>query len=188
MSHPLLAGERVIAVERGHPAILVPAAALTALAVAVLVFLVHLAPAQIGGWATGGAKSIAFAAICAAGLLWFLLRFLEWRCETYTLTSQRIVLSRGVISRLTESIDLDRVQDIIVRKTLADRLIRAGSVEIDSAARDGVEVLRLIPRPDRFYTEILQAVQDHRRLSVGYAWPAGEAMPPATPYGMQGGM
>ncbi len=188
MTHPLLAGETVIAVERRHAAILVPAGALTALTVAVLVFLIHLVPAQVGSWATGGAKTIAFAAVGAAALLWFLLRFLEWRLETYTLTSQRIVLSSGVLSRLTESIALDRVQDIVVRKTLLNRMVHAGSVEIDSAGRDGIEVLRLIPRPDRFYTEILQAAHDYQRLLVGYPWPAAAPAPPPSPSGVQGGV
>lgn len=189
MTHDLLAGETVIAVERRHPAILVPAAALSVLGIAILVFLIRLVPVRVGTWPTGGAKAIAITVVCAVLALWFLLRVLEWRVETYTLTSQRMVLSSGVISRLTESIALDRVQDILVRKTLAARLIHAGSMEIDSAGRDGIEVLRLIPHPDRFYTEILQAVQDHQRLRLAQAWPAGvPAAPPAFPSGVQGGV
>ena len=63
-----------------------------------------------------------------------------------------------------------------MRRPLADRLIGAGSVEIQSAGRDGTEILRLVPRPDRFYTQILQAIEDYRHLA---AYPAGEAGPAA---------
>ena len=73
------------------------------------------------------------------------LRLLRWRFQTYTLTSHRIVLARGVVSRVTESIALDRIQDTVVRRPLADRLIGAGSLEIQSAGRDGTEILGWCP-------------------------------------------
>ena len=63
-----------------------------------------------------------------------------------------------------------------MRRPLADRLIGAGSVEIQSAGRDGTEILRLVPHPDRFYTQILQAIEDYRHL---VAYPAGETEPTA---------
>jgi len=123
---------------------------------------------------------------------WFLVRLLRWRLQTYTLTTHRIVLSRGIISRVTESIALDRIQDIVVRRPLAERLIRSGVVEIDSAGRDGIEVLRMIPHPNRFYTEVLQAVEEYRRLSMGLPPSTGvapaAAFPPPPPPVRGGGL
>ncbi|HYA01143.1 MAG TPA: PH domain-containing protein [Candidatus Binatia bacterium] len=194
MAPPLLSGETPISTQRQHPAVLVPAGVIAALCIAVPLLLIHLVPARIAGHDTGEAKLIASVVIAVVVALWFLLRVLQWRFQTYTLTSHRIVMSRGVISRVMESISLDRVQDIVVRRPIADRLIGSGSIEIDSAGRDGVEVLRLIPHPNRFYTQVLQAVEDHRRLSMGYPSPGteppGPAAPPTlppTPYGMAGG-
>lgn len=181
MPTQLLSGETVVATERQHPAVLVPAAVVAILCIAVPAVLIHLIPTRVGSFNTATVKLIATAAIAVLVLLWLLVRVLRWRFTTYTLTSHRIVMSSGVISRITKSINLDRVQDIVVRKPIAQRLIHAGSVEIDAAGRDGVEVLRLIPRPDRFYTEILQAVENHRQLSVGYPLAAGAPPPGSYP-------
>jgi membrane protein YdbS with pleckstrin-like domain len=174
----LLAGETVIITQRKHVAVLVPAGAVAVLCIGVLVFLIHLVPGRVLNHATGTVTAIADVVVVVVFLLWFLVRFLRWRMETYTLTTHRIVLSRGVISRVMESIALDRIQDMVVRRPFIERLIRSGVVEIDSAGRDGVEVLHLIPRPQRFYTAVLQAVEDYRRLGMGYPLPV-EGQPAA---------
>jgi uncharacterized membrane protein YdbT with pleckstrin-like domain len=179
MAPHLLAGETVIATERQHVAVLVPAALVALVCLAAPLVLIQLVPNRVGGVNVSTAKAIADAVVAVVVVGWFLLRFLRWRCQTYTLTTHRIVLARGVVSRVSESIALDRIQDTVVRRPLADRLIGAGSVEIQSAGRDGTEILRLVPRPDRFYTEILQAIEDYRRLAAGYPTPAEPGVPPA---------
>jgi uncharacterized membrane protein YdbT with pleckstrin-like domain len=176
MAPHLLEGETVVATERQHVAVLVPAAVVALVCLAVPLVLIQLVPARVGSANVSGAKAIADAVVAVVVVGWLLLRVLRWRCQTYTLTSHRIVLARGVVSRVTESIALDRIQDTVVRRPLADRLIGAGSVEIQSAGRDGTEILRLVPRPDRFYTQILQAIEDYRHL---LAYPAGETEPAA---------
>jgi len=181
MAPHLLAGENVVATERQHVAVLVPAALVAIVCLGVPLVLIQLIPGTVGGHNVSGAKAIADAVVAVVVAGWFLYRVLRWRLQTYTLTTHRIVLSRGVVSRVSESIGLDRIQDTVVRKPLADRLIGAGSVEIQSAGRDGTEVLRLVPRPERFYTQILQATEDYRRLAMAY--PAAEAGPPAYPQG-----
>jgi uncharacterized membrane protein YdbT with pleckstrin-like domain len=173
----LLAGESLIATERQTGASLAPAVIGAALAAGLPIFLLHLVPARVLNHPTGEPVGIATAAVAGLVALWLLVRILGWRLQTYTLTTHRIVLCRGVLSRTTESIGLDRVQDVVVRRPLSARLIRAGSIEIDSAGRDGSEVLRLIPRPQRFYTEILQAVDDHARMRMAYYPPPPAGVP-----------
>lgn len=162
---PLLAGEAVIARERQHPAVLVPAAIAALVGAAAPVILIQLVPGQVLGHATGEPKLVADLVIGVGAVLWFLARMLSWRYRTCTLTTHRIVMASGVLSRLTESIALDRVQDIVVRRPLAGRLIGSGTLEIASAGRDGVEVLRLIRRAESFQAALLQAIEDHRLLS-----------------------
>ncbi|MGO8686215.1 MAG: PH domain-containing protein [Candidatus Dormibacteria bacterium] len=191
MTSHLLAGESVIAVERQHVAVLVPAAAVAVVCLGVPLVLIQLVPGTVLGHGVGTAKAIADAVVAVVVAGWFLLRVLRWRCQTYTLTTHRIVLSRGVVSRVTESIALDRIQDTVVRRPLADRLIRSGSVEIQSAGRDGTEILRLVPRPERFYTQILQAIEDYRHLALGYEVPETAAEGPEqqpVPRGAGGGV
>ena len=174
---PLLAGESVIASERRHPAVLVPAAVGAAAAVAAPITLIHLVPARVLGHPTGGPKLIADLVIAAAVAVWFLGRALGWRYRTCTLTTHRVVMASGVLSRVTESIALDRVQEVVVRRPLGARLIGCGTLEISSAGRDGVEVLSLIPHAERFSAAVLQAIEDHRHLGAAGA----AALPGARP-------
>ena len=192
MAPHLLAGENVVTTERQHVAVLVPAAVVALVCLAVPLVLIQLVPDRVASRDVTGVKAIADAVVAVVVVGWFLLRVLRWLCQTYTLTSHRIILARGVVSRVTESIALDRIQDTMVRKPLANRLIGAGSVEIQSAGRDGTEILRLVPRPDRFYTQILQAIEDYRLIAYPAAVPeaAGEppehVPPPALPGGVAG--
>jgi uncharacterized membrane protein YdbT with pleckstrin-like domain len=162
----LLSGESVITVERQHVAVLVPAVLVAIVCLGVPLVLIQLVPGSAFGKSTGTVKAVADAVVAVLVVGWFVIRVLRWRCESYTLTTHRIILSKGVISQVSESIGLDRIQDTVVRRPFAERLIGAGSVEIQSAGRDGTEVLRLVPRPDRFYTQILQAIEDYRRLGA----------------------
>jgi uncharacterized membrane protein YdbT with pleckstrin-like domain len=188
MTPHLLSGETVVATERQHVAVLVPAPLVAVICLGVLLVLIQLVPDQVSGTRVSGAKAIADAVVAVVVVAWYLFRVLRWRFQTYTLTSHRMILARGVISRVTESIALDRIQDTVVRRPFADRLIGAGSLEIQSAGRDGTEVLRLVPKPDRFYTQILQAIEDYRVIAYpGAAEQEGRAMPPA-PQGSAGGV
>jgi membrane protein YdbS with pleckstrin-like domain len=192
MAAHLLEGEREIDTEREHVLVLFPAVGAGVVGAAALLLLLQLVPRHLLGRDITGVRLIVDAVVVLVMAAWIGVRVLRWRCRTYTLTTHRIILSRGVLSRVTESIGLDRVQDTVMRRPLLERLIRAGNIEIDSAGRDGVEVLRLIPRAARFYTEILQAVEN-LRLGDGSAVPergeAGYAPPAPAPRGsVQGGL
>lgn len=188
MALHLLSGESVVTTERQHVLILVPVTLVAVICLGLPLILIQLVPDHVGSTNVSGAKAIADAVVAVVVVAWYLFRVLRWRFQTYTLTSHRMILARGVISRVTESIALDRIQDTVVRRPFADRLIGAGSLEIQSAGRDGTEVLRLVPKPDRFYTQILQAIEDYRVIAYpGAAEQEGRAMPPA-PQGSAGGV
>lgn len=188
MTLHLLSGESVVAIERQHVLALVPVTLVAVICLGLPLILIQLVPNQVGGTNVSGAKAIADAVVAVVVVAWYLLRVLRWHFHTYTLTTHRIVLASGVVSRVTKSLALDRIQDTVVRRPLADRLIGAGSLEIQSAGRDGTEVLRLVPRPDRFYTQILQAIENYRVMAYpGAAEQGGRAASPA-PQGSAGGV
>ncbi len=188
MAPHLLNGETVVTTERQHLAVLVPVTLLAVICLGLPLVLIQLVPNQVSGTDVSGAKAIADAVVAVVVAAWYLLRILRWRFQTYTLTTHRIVLSRGVVSRVTESIALDRIQDTVVRRPLADRLIGAGSLEIQSAGRDGTEVLHLVPKPDRFYTQILQAIEDYRVIAYPGGAEQGERTAPPALQGSTGGV
>jgi membrane protein YdbS with pleckstrin-like domain len=182
MTLQLLANENVVTMRRQHWITIVPAAVGALVAVIVAIVLTAVLPATVGGTSLSGIKGALVAVIILLAVVALAIKVLRWRFATYTLTNRRIVVSRGVISRITESIALDRVQDTVVRKPLAERLIHAGDVEIESAGRDGVEVLHRIPDPDTFYNYMLQAIEDHRvGATSGTSRPEPLAAPAAEP-------
>jgi uncharacterized membrane protein YdbT with pleckstrin-like domain len=162
MATQLMQGEQRIALARQHWLVVAPAFLVLAVALAAGLAILVAFPTVVGGHDITGVKRIVALVLMIATALWTLGEFLRWRFVTYLLTDRRIVLERGVISRVTESISLDRVQNTVIKRPLGDRLIGAGNIEIESAGRDGVEELHRVPRAQSFYNEILQAIEGMR--------------------------
>jgi membrane protein YdbS with pleckstrin-like domain len=181
----LLQDEREIRVAHEHWSVFVPVVGGCAMAVAAVAWLVGVAPADVSGHSLAGVKQLLLLAAVAIAMLSFTGRWLSWRCTTYTLTDRRVLVGRGVLSRHTESIALDRVQDTAVRQSLLARLVGYGDVEIESAGRDGVAVLARIHDPQGFSNDLLTAVEAHRfgRPAAASTAPAPAPPPPPTPRG-----
>ncbi len=92
-----------------------------------------------------------------AVIIYVAVQYLEWRSINFELTTHRVMFSAGVFSRSTESIALDRIQNIRVHQSFRARMVDAGDIEIESAGRDGSEVLHLIRDPQGFVSAVMQA-------------------------------
>jgi uncharacterized membrane protein YdbT with pleckstrin-like domain len=112
-------------------------------------------PTKIGSLSIITVKTAILLILVIGSVLWAGFRILRWRFATYHLTDRRIVMEGGILSRTAETIPLDRIQNTVIHRPLGDRLIGAGDIEIESAGRDGVEVLHRIPRAEAFYNELL---------------------------------
>lgn len=179
----LLQDEREIRVTRQHWSIFVPVVGGCLLVVAVLAFLVKVLPSDVSGHSLDGARSFVLVLGVAGAALFLTLRWLRWHYTTFTLTDRRVMVGTGVLSRHTESIALDRVQDTAVRQSLLARLFRAGDLEIESAGRDGSEVLARIHDPQGFSSDLLNAVEAHRTGRPYFPEEPGSAPPGASGYG-----
>lgn len=158
----LLPGEQPLAQVRQHWSVVaapVAGGVLVLVAGAVALFVI---PESVAGVQLGSVRLGIFVVLFIAGLTWAAVHWLRWQLTTFMLTDRRIISEGGVISRYSESITLDRVQNTTLRRPLVDRLIGAGEIEIESAGRDGVEVMHRIPHASMFYTRMLQAIQDVR--------------------------
>jgi len=168
----MIAGERPILIVRQYWLVLVPHFVGAFVALIVGWVVIGLIPDEFLGHHVGG-----FRALFDLALLLLLAgvtvgAWLRWRYQSYMLTDHRIVASTGVVARQTESIALDRIQDIRVRQTLSRRMIHCGDVEIDVAGRDGSEVLDFILEPQAFMNELLSVIEAHR---MGQYVPATQA-------------
>src|ERR1039457_3284033 len=148
MPTQLMPGERSIALVRQHWSVL-------AGHVLGAIVLIAKLPSTIGSASITTVKTVIVLILVVGSLLWAGMRILRWRFATYHLTDRRIVMEGGILSRTAETISLDRIQNTVIHRPLGDRLIGAGDIEIESAGRDGVEVLHRIPKAEAFYNELL---------------------------------
>ncbi len=82
----------------------------------------------------------------------------------YRLTTQRLFVERGLLSRTIDQTELIRVDDVRIHKTVVDRLCGLGSLRVMSTDRSDTE-LRLdgIAQPD----VIADAIREHMRRLRG---------------------
>ncbi len=107
-------------------------------------------------------RAIIFLAVLVVLALYAGVAILRWRARRYVLTSQRMLLAEGLLSKLSKSIFLDRVQDISSYQSLWGRLWGYGNLEVEAAGRDAREILYRIPNPNAFRNALFQQVQTYR--------------------------
>ena len=117
---------------------------------------------------------VTLAALALLGL-WAIITWLRWNGTSVTITDQRVILDRGVLSRSSKIVPIDRVQDVSTRQPVLGRILGYGTVEIDAAGSQGAELLDHVPSPNRFRDEVFVQSERLRR-------PAGESQPsPSSP-------
>ncbi|MGH7686856.1 MAG: PH domain-containing protein [Candidatus Dormibacteria bacterium] len=162
MPADLMPGEQSLLLVRQHWSVIVGPVAGGVLVLLAGIAALVLAPENVGGVHLGAVRAVIGIALLVAALAWTLIHYLRWRSLTYLLTDRRIIVAGGVLSRFSESIALDRIQNTVLRRSLADRMLGAGEIELESAGRDGVEAMRRIPHPAQFYNLLEQAMHDRR--------------------------
>jgi uncharacterized membrane protein YdbT with pleckstrin-like domain len=100
----------------------------------------------------GTSRTIVIAAIIVVGfvlLCWLSFTpWIQWRTTHYVFTSHRVLIRRGVLRRTGRDISMQRISDVAFSQSLWDRMVRAGTLTIESAGEQGQEVLTNIPRSD----------------------------------------
>lgn len=82
---------------------------------------------------------------------------------TYTITNQRLTIETGLLSREMHETRLERVQNVNVRQTMAQRMLFVGNVDFDTAA--GAEydfTFRGVGEPRRIVRTVDRALRELR--------------------------
>lgn len=112
------------------------------LAVAGLAGLVALAPIPGG--------SVVGAVLLGVGLVLVGIAAVACLRYRYELTTRRAVTREGLVSRHTSEIQLDDVRNVVVQRSVADRLLGLGSISLSTAGQAGMEItFRSIRDPQR---------------------------------------
>jgi uncharacterized membrane protein YdbT with pleckstrin-like domain len=73
---------------------------------------------------------------------------LRWRTTHYVVTTHRLLFREGILARRGRDLGLSRITDVSFRQTLWERIVRSGTLTIESAGDRGATVLRQIPDSD----------------------------------------
>lgn len=156
----LVAGERLVA--RFHPhwkTVLRPLLILAATVVALLIVLI-VAPSGVSALGVRlalGALALLIIVIFTA------MPLLRWRTTSYELTSRRLRLRAGIISRRGRDFPLMRISDVSFAQGLLDRLLGCGRLIVESPGEHGQLVLTEIPRVQYVQSMLFQLVEDEQQ-------------------------
>jgi uncharacterized membrane protein YdbT with pleckstrin-like domain len=112
--------------------------------------------------ATAAQLAIAVVAILAL-MLWLTVPVLRWRTTTYELTTRRLRVREGIVTRRGRDIPLVRINDVSFEKGLLDRLLGAGRLVVESAGEHGQILLNDIPHVEQVQGTLFRLVEEEQR-------------------------
>jgi uncharacterized membrane protein YdbT with pleckstrin-like domain len=109
---------------------------------------------------------LVFVAILA---LTILVGFLRRIGTSYTITSERLHIKRGLLSRSVQQTKLERVQNVNTDQSFFERVLRIGTVDFDTAGTDDSDfTFSGVANPE----EVVSAVDRAQRAAPGATPPA----------------
>jgi uncharacterized membrane protein YdbT with pleckstrin-like domain len=128
-------------------------ALIIAAVLAVLLFGTELVPvARVGVGAVALALAIVFVAV----------PLLRWWTTSYELTTRRLRLRAGIITRRGRDFPLSRISDVSFAQGLLDRILGCGRLVVESPGEHGQLVLTEIPRVQQVQATLFQLVEDEQ--------------------------
>lgn len=135
---------------------------------ALVLILATAAAAFLAGYVNtlaweSSAKNIVFLVIAAVWLIligWLSIwPFLNWWTTHFVITDRRVMFRHGLITRSGIDIPLARINSVEFRHGLLDRILRTGTLIIESASQDPLE-FHDIPQVERVHSLLYHEVFD----------------------------
>ncbi|WP_045822152.1 PH domain-containing protein [Williamsia herbipolensis] len=133
-----------------------------------LIFLVVTALAGVAAGYTssdlsGSTRSvlwIVIAVVWAVVVVWFFLRpLISWRTTHFVLTDRRVTFRNGILTRSGIDIPLQRINSVEFRHGVIDRMLRTGTLIIESASEDPLS-FDDIPQVEKVHSLLYHEVFD----------------------------
>jgi len=145
----LLPHERQVITVHQHPAVLI---------MPILETLVGLA---IAGWLSDSLAHGNGTAILVIWVLWGLVlvrlavKVCEWSVNYFVVTSQRMLLSTGIVTHKVNMMPLSKVTDMSFQRSATGRILGYGEFIVESAGQDqALRNVRFLPYPEQLYLEV----------------------------------
>jgi uncharacterized membrane protein YdbT with pleckstrin-like domain len=89
--------------------------------------------------------------------------YLDIRFRVYTISSQRIRVTRGILSKRSDGLELYRVDDTLLFEPLLLRIVRKGNIRLVTSDRSNPTVLvEAVPHVRQLWDEIRHCVEECR--------------------------
>jgi uncharacterized membrane protein YdbT with pleckstrin-like domain len=145
----LLPHEQQVITVRRHPAVLIGPIALTVaglIVAAVLsdTFLQHQGTVLLLVWLAWGLL-----------LLRLVVKAFTWAVDYFVVTSHRMILTSGLVTRKVAMMPLGKVTDMTFQRSFLGRLLGYGTFILESAGQDqALSTVDHIPYPEQLYLEV----------------------------------
>lgn len=84
--------------------------------------------------------------------------------ENYTITTERLKITTGLVSRRVENFELIRIQDLDFKQGLTERMLGIGDIHVRGHDPSNPEiVLRNVPNPEEVYEIVRRAWLEARK-------------------------
>lgn len=128
---------------------------------------------------SGTSESLFYLAHKYSLIIWFVVvlgwilmlvaKYFQWIFTLFVVTSDRIIYRSGVIAKHGVEIPLERVNNINFHQSIFERVIGAGTLEIESAGEDGQTVFSNVRHPDAVQQEIYRRMEANVKKTARYA-------------------
>jgi uncharacterized membrane protein YdbT with pleckstrin-like domain len=124
-----------------------------------LLFLLLLVPAARD---TAAARLAIGAVALVIVVLFVAVPLLRWQTTSYELTTRRLRLRVGILTRTGRDFPLTRISDVSFEQGLLDRLLGCGRLVVESPGEHGQLVLTEIPHVQDVQATLFQLVEDEQ--------------------------
>jgi uncharacterized membrane protein YdbT with pleckstrin-like domain len=148
----------VLRLHRHWKTVLMPLLVLAATVVALLVLLLVVPAVR-----DNAAGRLALGAVALViDIVFVAIPLLRWRTTTYELTSRRLRLRAGLLTRTGRDFPLTRISDVSFAQGLLDRILGCGRLVVESPGEHGQLVLTEIPNVQGVQATLFQLVEDEQ--------------------------
>lgn len=139
------------------------------LSVPVVVALAAFAAAELPNRSWRGNARWGLLALAIVILIFTFLRpWLRWITTSYVVTTHRVVLRDGVLSRSGRDIPLSRINDVTFEHNIVERVLRSGTLLVESAGERGQVTLADVPRVEDVQRTLYRLVERDDLRRRGY--------------------
>jgi len=146
--------EEVVADLRPHWSFFIISGVMLALAVVAFVAVAGAIENDVVSWVIG--------AVVLFFLFRLVQRYVQWTTTEFVVTTDRLILRSGVISKKGMEIPLDRVNTVFFSQRLRERLLGYGDLIIESGGERGQQVINNVAHPEQVQSVIHAAMEEEQ--------------------------